>query len=66
MSSTGTSKAIAADRKYLEREGPLNFYSLYRCHNYHFKLYGAMFLGQHGPALEAAEEMIATCSRPSC
>jgi tetratricopeptide (TPR) repeat protein len=50
-------KAIEADRKYLEREGPLNFYSLYRCHDYHFKLYGAMFLGQLGPALEAAQEM---------
>ena len=53
-------RAIEADRKFLEREGPLNFYSLYRCHNYHFKLYGAMFLGQLGPALEAADEMIAT------
>ncbi len=53
-------KAIAADRKFLAREGPLNFYSLYRCHDYHFKLYGAMFLGQLGPSLEAADEMIAT------
>jgi tetratricopeptide (TPR) repeat protein len=52
--------AIAADRKFLEREGPLNFYSLYRCHNYHFKLYGAMFLGQLEPALAAAAEMIVT------
>ena len=54
------SAAIAADRKFLEREGALNFYSLYRSHNYHFKLYGAMFLGQLQPALEAADEMIAT------
>lgn len=52
--------AIQADRKYLEREGPLNFYSLYRCHDYHFKIYGAMFLGQYKPAIEAAEEMNAT------
>jgi tetratricopeptide (TPR) repeat protein len=56
----GNEKAIEADRKYLEREGPLNFYTLYRCHDYHFKLYGAMFLGQLGPALDAAEEMVAT------
>ena len=49
--------AIAADRRFLAREGALNFYSLYRCHNYHFKIYGAMFLGQYRPALEAAEEM---------
>ena len=52
--------AIAADRKFLAREGADNFYSLYRCHNYHFKIYGAMFLGQYRPAIAAAEEMIAT------
>ena len=54
------SAAIAADRKYLEREGPLNFYSTYRVHNYHFKLYGAMFLGQYETAMEAAREMAET------
>ena len=52
--------AIIADRKFLEREGPINFYSLYRCHNYHFKIYGAMFLGQYRPAIETADEMIST------
>jgi len=52
--------AIVADRAYLDREGAMNFYSLYRSHNYHFKLYGAMFLGQYEPALAAAEEMVAT------
>lgn len=56
----GNERAIVADRKVLDREGPLNFYSLYRCHDYHFKLYGAMFLGQLEPALEAADEMVAT------
>ena len=53
-------QAIAADRKFLQREGAANFYSLYRCHDYHFKIYGAMFLGQFAPAIEAAEEMIST------
>jgi tetratricopeptide (TPR) repeat protein len=57
---TRNSSAIVADRKYLEREGALNFYSLYRCHDYHFKLYGAMFQGQYKVAIEAADEMIAT------
>lgn len=52
--------AILADRKFLAREGADNFYSVYRCHNYHFKIYGAMFLGQPTPALEAADELIAT------
>ena len=50
--------AIIADRKFLERAGAKNFYSLYRCHDYHFKIYGAMLLGQPGPALDAADELI--------
>ena len=53
-------RAIEADRKYLVQEGPFNFYTLSRCHDYHFKLYAAMFLGQYHPALSAAEEMDAT------
>lgn len=53
-------KAIVADRKYLDRVGPMNFYSAYRIHNYHFAIYGAMFLGQYQPAIDAAEELIAT------
>ena len=59
---TWNQRAIEADRKYLEREGALNFYTLYRCHDYHFKIYGALFLGQIEPALEAADEMAATLS----
>ncbi|WP_225025895.1 tetratricopeptide repeat protein [Xinfangfangia pollutisoli] len=57
---TSNHDAIVADRKYLARQGAINFYSLYRCHNYHFKVYGAMFLGQYAPALEAATEMAGT------
>ncbi len=53
-------KAILADRKYLEQVGPMNFYSAYRIHNYHFAIYGAMFLGQYQPAIDAAEELIQT------
>jgi tetratricopeptide (TPR) repeat protein len=53
-------KGIAADRKYYDRAGPMNFYSGYRVHNYHFAAYGAMFLGQFAPALAAAEELIET------
>jgi len=58
----GNHRAIIADRKYLAREGADNFYSLYRCHDLHFKLYGALFLGQLEPALEAADELIGTLS----
>jgi tetratricopeptide (TPR) repeat protein len=53
-------RAIRADRRYLEREGPLNIYTAYRSHDYHFAIYAAMFLGQYGPALAAAEELAAT------
>jgi tetratricopeptide (TPR) repeat protein len=52
--------AIVADRKFLAQAGAENFYSVYRCHNYHFKIYGAMFLGQPSPALETADELIRT------
>ena len=31
--------------------GAMNFYTLYRSHNHHFKIYGAMFLGQSQAAL---------------
>ena len=50
---TGNSAGIEADLKYYGNNGGMNFYSLYRVHNYHFKLYGAMFLGQSAPAIEA-------------
>ncbi len=53
-------KAIVADRKFLAREGALNVYALYRTHDYHFAIYGAMFLGQYTPALAAAQELIDT------
>ena len=53
-------KAIVADRKFYDRAGPMNFYSGYRVHNYHFAAYGAMFLGQYAPAIAAANELIET------
>jgi tetratricopeptide (TPR) repeat protein len=53
-------RGIAADRKYYDNMGALNFYSAYRVHNYHFAIYGAMFLGQYEPALAAADELIET------
>ena len=53
-------KAIIADRKYYDRAGPLNFYTGYRIHNYHFAAYGAMYLGQFAPALAAVDEMLTT------
>ncbi len=49
----GNSSGIEADLKYLQQNGAMNFYSLYRVHNYHFKLYGAMFLGNYAASMEA-------------
>ncbi|NOD67114.1 tetratricopeptide repeat protein [Ruegeria sp. HKCCD7303] len=46
-------KASEADLKYYEREGAFNIYTGYRQHNYHFAIYGALFLGQIEPALRA-------------
>jgi tetratricopeptide (TPR) repeat protein len=54
---TANQKAIAADLEYLKEEGPHNFYSLYRIHNYHFLVYGAMFNGQSELALTAARDI---------
>ncbi|MGR3759345.1 hypothetical protein ACUXV3_04340 [Roseobacteraceae bacterium NS-SX3] len=50
-------KAIEADLKYYQREGAFNIYTGYRQHNYHFVIYGALFLGQMEPALRAEREL---------
>ena len=46
-------EAVRADLKYWRERGANNIYSGYRLHNYHFVIYGAMFLGQFEPAVEA-------------
>lgn len=53
-------EAIIANRKYYNHRGADNFYSFYRCHDYHFRVYGAMFLGQPSVAHESADELAAT------
>lgn len=52
--------AISADERFHARAGAMNFYTLYRCHNYHFRIYGAMFLGRFQPALETAGRLEAS------
>jgi tetratricopeptide (TPR) repeat protein len=52
---SANSVAIAADERFVA----MNFYTLYRAHNYHFKIYGAMFLGQARTALAAADQLAA-------
>ncbi|WP_210593457.1 hypothetical protein [Streptomyces sp. GESEQ-35] len=53
-------RAIVADEKFRARSGAMNFYTLYRSHNYHFKIYGAMFLGRSRTALDTAAELEAS------
>lgn len=51
--------AVQADRHFVQREGPLNFYSLYRAHDLHFIVYSAMFEGRSQIALQASDELAA-------
>jgi tetratricopeptide (TPR) repeat protein len=53
-------KAVEADLKYYRNEGAFNIYTGYRQHNYHFVIYGALFLGQFEPAMAAARGMAET------
>ncbi|MFK7838087.1 MAG: hypothetical protein AB8B60_17895 [Sulfitobacter sp.] len=46
-------QAVEADLIYYNREGAFNIYTGYRQHNYHFVIYGALFLGQFEPAMRA-------------
>jgi tetratricopeptide (TPR) repeat protein len=49
--------AAKVDDAFKEYAGAANFYALYRIHNLHFASYGAMFLGQKGPAIDAAKRL---------
>ncbi|KAH8906472.1 TPR domain protein [Coniochaeta sp. PMI_546] len=51
------SDAIRADEKFVARAGAMNFYTLYRAHDYHFRIYAAMFAGQSKVALTTATEL---------
>ncbi len=50
-------QAITADKAYFKRNPAINDNTLSMVHNYHFKIYGAMFLGQKKTAMETAEEL---------
>jgi tetratricopeptide (TPR) repeat protein len=57
-------KALRVDRKFLAYSDDPGVYLVYVIHNFHFAIYGAMFLGQYTPALAAADELIATVPEP--
>ena len=50
----GNTAAIAADDAYAAHAGDVGFYQLYRAHDHHFRIYGAMFAAQQQVALEAS------------
>ncbi len=49
--------AFQVDQAFLDHAGSENFYTVYRIHNIHFEMYGAMFLAQPTPALDAAARL---------
>lgn len=53
-------RAIAADERYAAHAGSVNFYALYRAHDHHFRIYGAMFAGRRSTALAAADALSAS------
>ncbi|RHZ70223.1 hypothetical protein CDV55_108274 [Aspergillus turcosus] len=53
-------KATLADDKYVRRNGPYNFYTFYRLHNYHSLIHAAMFSGKLNMALDAVARMEAS------
>jgi tetratricopeptide (TPR) repeat protein len=56
---TSNTAAIEADEKFVAQRSAMTFYTLYRAHDHHFKIYGAMFLGQAKTAIEAADALVA-------
>lgn len=55
----GNERASAADDRLAAHTGPVNFYALYRAHDHHFRIYGAMFAGREATAIEAADALTA-------
>jgi tetratricopeptide (TPR) repeat protein len=44
--------AICADEKFFAHTSSAKFYTVYRCHDFHFRLYAAMLSGQSKKALD--------------
>jgi tetratricopeptide (TPR) repeat protein len=53
-------RAIAADERHAAHAGRVNFYALYRSHDHHFRIDGAMFAGRRATALAAADALAAS------
>lgn len=57
-------RAAEVDAKFFAHAGGQNFYTIYRIHNLHFEMYGAMFLARPTQALAAAEALRETLPEP--
>jgi len=57
QSVSQSERAVCADDKYLAYAGDQNFYTTARCHDLHLFMYAAMFLGQYGKAIHAADRI---------
>src|SRR4029453_1420684 len=53
-------KALMPDRRFPAYSEDPGVYLIYVIHNFHFVIYGAMFLAQFTAAIQAAEQLIAT------
>jgi tetratricopeptide (TPR) repeat protein len=51
-------RAIEQDLRYCDYAGRMNFYSIYRAHNYHMLAWAASFDGQSAKALKAARDLV--------
>lgn len=57
-------RAAEVDRKFFVHAGAENFYTIYRIHNLHFVIYGAMFLARPTEALNAARQLAEALPEP--
>ncbi len=57
--SEANRRAIAADRDYLPKAGPLGFYFMYAAHNHQFLWSTALMQGRGAEALESARAVVA-------
>jgi tetratricopeptide (TPR) repeat protein len=63
LARLASEKAIRADDLYVDYAGPNNFYTTARAHDLHLMMFTCMFLGQYGPALNAAELICKTITK---
>ena len=50
-------EAMQADNKYLALDDSVSIFTVYRAHNIHFQIYGAIFTGRYDAAMAAVAEL---------